>query len=125
MILKNDFYNILEKQNTDSGINFTVNFNVEHFIYKSHFPGNPITPGVCIAQIVKELTEELTRVDLFLKIAKNIKFTQIINPLQHPKVTFALNNPQKFDNGFKVNAIVKNENETFAKLILQFTKKRA
>ena len=121
MTLKDNFYNILEQQNTDSGINFTVHFNAEHFIYAAHFPGNPITPGVCITQIVKELTEELTQTSLFLKIVKNIKFTQVINPLQHSKVIFALTNLQEDESGYKVSAVVMNESDIFAKLSLQFT----
>ena len=121
MTLKNEFYTIVERQDTDSGINFTVQFNAEHFIYAAHFSGNPITPGVCITQIVKELTEELTQTSLFLKIVKNIKFTQVINPLQHSQVTFALTNPQEEKNGYKISAVVKNESEIFAKLSLQFT----
>ena len=123
MTLKNDFYHIVERQNTDSGVNFIVRFNADHFIYAAHFPGNPITPGVCITQMVKELTEELTQFPLFLKIVKNIKFTQVINPLQHPKVSFALTTPQEDENGYKVSATVKNDSEIFAKLSLLFTRK--
>ena len=121
MTLKNEFYTIKERQNTDNGVNFTVLFNAEHFIYATHFPGNPITPGVCIIQIVKELTEELLQTSLFLKIVKNIKFTQVINPLQHSKVIFALNNLQEYENGYKVSAIVKNNDAVFTKLSLFFT----
>ena len=120
MILKNEFYTIVERQNTDNDVNFTVQFNTEHFIYAAHFPGNPITPGVCIIQIVKELTEELLQKSLFLKIVKNIKFTQVINPLQHSKVAFVLNNPQEVENGYKISAIVKNNDVVFAKLSLFF-----
>ena len=123
MTLKNEFYKVVEQQNTDNGVNFTVNFNAKHFIYAAHFPGNPITPGVCITQIVKEFTEELVQTPLFLKIVNNIKFTQVINPLQHPKVTFSLTTPQEDENGYKVNAVVKNESDVFAKMSLRFVTK--
>ena len=121
MILKNEFYTIVERQNTDNGVNFTILFNGEHFIYAAHFPGNPISPGVCITQIVKELTEELVQKPLFLKIVKNIKFTQVINPLQHSKVTFVLSNLQEYENGYKISAIVQNNDVVFAKLSLFLT----
>ena len=121
MILKNDFYNIIERQNTDSGVHFIVHLNADHFIYAAHFPGNPITPGVCITQMVKELTEELVQAPLFLSVVKNIKFTQVINPLQHPKVTFMLSAPQKHEAGYKVTASVENKGEIFAKMSLLFT----
>ena len=123
MKLKNDFYSITKTQRTDKGVNFAVRFNADHFIYAAHFPGNPVTPGVCIAQIVKELTEELLQMSLFLMVAKNIKFTQVINPLQHPNVTFTLSIPQADEVGYKVSAVVESGSEVFAKLSLQLTKK--
>ena len=116
-----DFYQIKEIQHTGNGVTFTVHFNANHFIYAAHFPGNPITPGVCITQIVKELTEELVQAPLFLKIVKNLKFTQVINPLQHPEVNFILSNPQKDETGYRVTASVESNGEVFAKMSLQFT----
>ena len=122
MKLKNDFYTIRETQNTDKGANFVVHLNADHFIYAAHFPGNPITPGVCLAQIVKELTEELVQVPLFLKVVKNIKFMQIINPLLHDEVTFALSVQQESEGGYKVSANIESGSETFSKMSLQFLK---
>ena len=34
-----------------------ITLNPAHPIFAGHFPGNPITPGVCMLQIIKELTE--------------------------------------------------------------------
>jgi len=120
MTLKNDFYSVTKTHHTDKGVNFTIHLNADHFIYKAHFPGNPITPGVCITQIVKELTEELVQKSLFLKVVKNIKFTQIINPLQHPDVTFVVSTPREEENSYKVSASVEYGSEMFAKLSLMF-----
>jgi 3-hydroxyacyl-[acyl-carrier-protein] dehydratase len=120
MKLKDDFYRIAKTQRTENGVNFTIQFNADHFIYAAHFPGNPITPGVCITQVVKELTEELVQAPLFLKVVKNIKFTQVINPLQHTEVTFALSTPQSDGIGYKVSASVESSSAVFAKLSLYF-----
>ncbi len=32
-----------------------ISFNPEHNIYKGHFPGLPITPGVCQVKWVKDV----------------------------------------------------------------------
>ena len=124
MILKDNFYHIKEIQRSDIGVKFLVHLNVEHFIYAAHFPKNPITPGVCIVQIVKELTEELLQTSLFLKTVINIKFTQVINPLTHTEVTFALSVPKKDDDGYRVSAGVERNDEIFARLSLQFVCKK-
>ena len=118
MKLKDDFYFIKQTEYTDKGVNYTVALNASHFIYAAHFPGNPVTPGACLTQMAKELTEELIQAPLFLKVVKNIKFTQVINPLLYPEVNFALVVAQENEHVFKINVGVACGNETFAKLSL-------
>lgn len=86
-----DFYTLENYQKTDDG-NFSANIklNENHEIFKGHFPGNPVTPGVCMMQIVKELTEEFTGKKLFLKSASNVKFMAIINPFETPDLQLQL-----------------------------------
>ncbi|MDR6515221.1 3-hydroxyacyl-ACP dehydratase [Chryseobacterium camelliae] len=86
-----NFYTIQSIDRTENG-NFTARIilNKDHDIFKGHFPGNPVTPGVCMMQIVKELTEECTGTQLFLKSASNVKFMAIINPFETPELTLQL-----------------------------------
>ncbi|MDH6251319.1 3-hydroxyacyl-[acyl-carrier-protein] dehydratase [Chryseobacterium sp. H1D6B] len=86
-----DFYTLQSYEKGENG-SFTANItlNKDHEIFKGHFPGNPVTPGVCMMQIVKELTEEFTGSSLFLKSASNVKFMAIINPFETPDLTLQL-----------------------------------
>ncbi len=86
-----DFYTLENYQKNDDG-NFLANIklNENHEIFKGHFPGNPVTPGVCMMQIVKELTEEFTGKKLSLKSASNVKFMAIINPYETPNLQLQL-----------------------------------
>jgi 3-hydroxyacyl-[acyl-carrier-protein] dehydratase len=86
-----DFYTLESYKKTENG-NFIANIslNKDHDIFKGHFPGNPVTPGVCMMQIVKELTEEFTDRKLFLKSASNVKFMAIINPFETPDLKLQL-----------------------------------
>jgi 3-hydroxyacyl-[acyl-carrier-protein] dehydratase len=65
---------------SQSNIRFHVRLNKEHNIYKGHFPSNPIVPGVCMIQIIKELLTKHIGKNIFLKKADNIKFIHSINP---------------------------------------------
>ncbi len=67
-----------------------ITINRDHEIFKGHFPGNPVMPGVCMIQIIKELTEEVVGKKLFLAVSSNIKFMAIINPETHPDLTLVL-----------------------------------
>jgi len=86
-----DFYTLKSSEKSENG-SFTahISLNKNHDIFKGHFPGNPVTPGVCMMQIVKELTEEFTGKKLFLKSASNVKFMAIINPFETPDLTLQL-----------------------------------
>ncbi|KMQ66891.1 3-hydroxyacyl-ACP dehydratase [Chryseobacterium angstadtii] len=86
-----DFYALESYEKGENG-SFTANIhlNKDHDIFKGHFPGNPVTPGVCMMQIVKELTEEFTASKLFLKSASNVKFMAIINPFETPDLKLQL-----------------------------------
>ena len=80
MILNNNLYTIVRKEQTTTGISYIIHLNAQHFIYEAHFPGEPVTPGVCILQIAQELLSEETELDLSLKKIKNAKFTAVIAP---------------------------------------------
>lgn len=69
----------------------TIQLNKEHPIFKGHFPGNPVMPGVCMIQIIKELTEKATGTQLFLRVSSNIKFMAIINPEKNDILHLILN----------------------------------
>lgn len=86
-----DFYTLKSSEKSENGsCTAHISLNKNHDIFKGHFPGNPVTPGVCMMQIVKELTEEFTGKKLFLKSASNVKFMAIINPFETPDLTLQL-----------------------------------
>ncbi len=79
MLIK-DLYTVQSFEENDTGVTATIQIHKEHEIFKGHFPGNPVMPGVCMMQIIKELTEKATDKELFLSVSSNIKFMAIINP---------------------------------------------
>lgn len=86
MLLK-DFYSVVSLDKADEK-NYVVciRLNKNHEIFKGHFPDNPVTPGVCMMQIVKELTERFTGKKLFMSQVSNVKFMALINPELHPEL---------------------------------------
>ncbi len=94
MKLKNNLYKIISKEEVNSIFNYTVELNSSCVIYEAHFPGEPITPGVCIVQIGKEVIEDLlleqSSASRRLEIikAKNIKFLSVISPNETPILTY-------------------------------------
>ncbi|MCM4169023.1 hypothetical protein KCTC52924_00213 [Arenibacter antarcticus] len=75
---------------TERGITAQIKINPRHPIFDGHFPGKPVMPGVCMIQIIKELTERALEKELFLSIASNVKFMAIINPTTDPVLRLEL-----------------------------------
>ena len=96
-------YTTEEFQKKDKGISAQIKLNPKHEIFKGHFPGKPIMPGVCMIQIIKELTERSLGKDLFLSIATNVKFMAIINPEINPILLIDID-LSKTDGLFKVKS---------------------
>ncbi len=80
-MLQNSFYTLKNLDFSDKAIiKAIIEINPEHNIFKGHFPGNPVVPGVCIIQLMKEVLEEAFDKKLRLEKGTNIKFLEIINP---------------------------------------------
>lgn len=105
MLLK-DFYTVNEIAVADQSATAKITINKEHKVFKGHFPGNPVTPGVCMMQIIKELTEEIVGEKLFMESCSNVKFMAIINPELTPVLHLDLS-ISKDDNLVKVKNATK------------------
>lgn len=91
MILEN-FYTIENKIVDEDKVNYTfeIMINNKHNIFKGHFPGNPVMPGVCMMQIIKEITQSIVGQKLFMEKCSNVKFLALINPDTNPNLTLEL-----------------------------------
>ncbi|OXA94401.1 hotdog family protein [Flavobacterium hercynium] len=102
MVLKN-FYTILSEEKTgDAKYNIRILVNANHEVFKGHFPGNPIMPGVCMIQIIKELTEKITESTLMIQTLANVKFMALINPEVSPELRLELDITTTEDDLIKV-----------------------
>ena len=93
MKLLNSLYHILSKDMSESSFSYDIHLDATHFIYQAHFPGNPITPGVCIIQIAKELMEEhyqqqfrIQQQQFRIQKVLNVKFLNVISPIDTPSI---------------------------------------
>ena len=126
MKLKNNLYKIISKEEVNSIFNYTVELNPSCVIYQAHFPGEPITPGVCIVQIGKEVIEDLlleqSSVSRRLEIikAKNIKFLSVISPNETPILTYQVRKLVFSDDKMTIETqiVVNSDDKSMAKISL-------
>jgi len=106
------FYSVKEFNFTDNQLKAIIELNPEHDVFKGHFPNNPVTPGVCMLQILKELTEQATNTNLFIKECSNVKFMALINPEVNAVLAITID-INKVEENFKIKASA-SFNETVA-----------
>ncbi len=111
-MLKNDFYTCHNEVAEGNQISCQVVYNTDHAIFKGHFPGNPVVPGVCMIEMVKELLQEQVHEQLLLKSSGNIKFLNLITPGIQPNLKIDW---KKNEEGYAVKASIFNESSVFFK----------
>ena len=105
MLLDNYFY--IEKQEKDEeGFLFLVRLNTEHPIFNGHFPGNPISPGVCNIQMIKECAERIMGCQLTLDNIKQCKFSNLIIPSSELRITISIRLQQIEGDRIKLHGII-------------------
>jgi 3-hydroxyacyl-[acyl-carrier-protein] dehydratase len=113
-MLLSDFYFVLSNTCTDTTVSASIRFNRDHPIFNGHFPGNPIVPGVCMLEIVRQLVEQSTNTKLLISEGDNIKFLNMIDPGQYETVQVDVNFKQSTGN-YAVNATIISGELTFFK----------
>ena len=82
-MLKDDFFTVSSIQKENNSFKIVLELNTIHKIFERHFPGQPVVPGACMLQMVKEVTEIILDKKVQLTKADNLKFLQLINPNEH------------------------------------------
>ncbi|MDR3260643.1 MAG: glycosyltransferase [Tannerella sp.] len=119
MILKDDFYTLQERTETDGGWVCRLSLNASHPVYRAHFPGHPVTPGVCIIQLAQEVASVCYSKSFFLSGVKNVKFLRIIDPLEQREIFVHLLSCKTDGQGrCVVSAAIKKEAVVFSSLTL-------
>lgn len=99
----------------ETEISASLTLNESHEIFKGHFPGQPVVPGVCMMQSIKELVERHAGKKMTLVEADNMKFLSVIDPRENKEIQAKISY-SKNDSQLSVNASLFAGTVTFFKL---------
>lgn len=119
-MLLNNFYTVTGITQQENSLQATIQIDPEHDIFKGHFPGQPVVPGVCMVQIVKEFMEQGTDMPLLFSKGHQLKFLRLLVPAAGATVTVNLSWKQE-EAGYNTQADFKRETEAIFKLSGVFT----
>lgn len=89
-MLENTYYKMISEHRADDAVVFEVALLPDHPVYAGHFPGNPVSPGVCNMQMLKELAERIVDKPLFLSYIDKYRLMEVITPAKHPCLTITM-----------------------------------
>jgi 3-hydroxyacyl-[acyl-carrier-protein] dehydratase len=79
-MLLNNFFTINDLEAEGFDIKATLIIKADHKIFEGHFPGQPVVPGVCMMQMIKEVMEKVMGKKTALSKAYDMKFLSVIDP---------------------------------------------
>lgn len=98
-----------------------VELERNHPIYRAHFPGNPITPGVCIVQMVGEMIADQLGVDsVCLQKVVNLKFISPISPIAEPVIDFTFSSIEWQDGEVKTKGTITAKSRVMTKFSIVY-----
>jgi 3-hydroxyacyl-[acyl-carrier-protein] dehydratase len=114
-MLQGDLFTITTLNTENNTVNAVLQIDAGHRIFEGHFPGQPVVPGVCMMQMVKEVMEQVLGRHTRLVKADHLKFLSMVNPKENNTITAQLKYTQNENNEIQVNGSLLNGTATCLK----------
>lgn len=105
MNLENNYYALIGMCIDGTSGVFHIALRPDCEVYRGHFPGNPVCPGVCNIQTIKECAERLVGCRLHIGSIRRCRLTAVATPATCPKLSVKIS-LQPTENGYAVTATV-------------------
>lgn len=113
MLLKDKFYKVINEEKDGTTGKYTVAILPDCNVYDGHFPGDPVCPGVCNIETIKECAMMLTGKDLHIKAIKQCRLTAIATPAVCPEVIISINTTPNADGSYLVIANISDDKQSY------------
>jgi 3-hydroxyacyl-[acyl-carrier-protein] dehydratase len=104
MELTTDIFQIVNLERSDEKILATLSINDQSEIFKGHFPNQPVVPGACMLQLVKDILEAAFEKPLQLLKAEQLKFITMLVPGNEQELTLDISYKILEDGNIKTTA---------------------
>lgn len=112
MFLENKFYKILSEAKHSDSATYRVAILPDCNVYDGHFPGDPVCPGVCNIETIKECASKLVGKLLRISSIKQCRLTAIATPTVCPEVNINISAQPK-EEDYIVTATIADDKQTY------------
>lgn len=112
MFLENKYYELVGIVREGEEARFRIRLLPECEVYRGHFPGNPVCPGVCNIEVVRECAMRLSGRKLFISHVKQCRLTAVATPAECSELDVVLR-MQPGEGAFAVSAKMMDGGKTY------------
>lgn len=112
MLLENRYYEITDIRTTSREGMFRIRLLPDCDVYRGHFPGRPVCPGVCNIEVIKECAVLLSGRKLSISTIRQCRFTTVASPSICPELDVAVSLLPAGD-GYVVSARISDKERTY------------
>lgn len=114
MLLENKYYHLIRVEDSESPLTKTYHLalNLDCDVYRGHFPGNPVCPGVCNIETIKECAMMLTGKKLLISTIKQCRLTAVATPSICPEISVKIT-ATEVQQGYMILATIADAHQTY------------
>ena len=114
-------YSVLKVRENKDDINYLIDIDFSHPVFKGHFPEKSVLPGVMMCDIVRHLSSDQLGIKVQLILAKNIKFLRMIIPSKDNTYNVKISIIE--EERYNIKAIISQNEDTYFKLNGEYRRK--
>ncbi|MGB4906307.1 MAG: hypothetical protein WBO91_15225, partial [Saprospiraceae bacterium] len=99
---------------------FKIRLDADHPIFKGHFPGQPVLPGVMILKIITSCVSLSQKKNLLISKVKQCKFLNFVDPIINPELFLDIE-IYGTDSPLDVKAVLRSNEVVFSKVSISLT----
>jgi 3-hydroxyacyl-[acyl-carrier-protein] dehydratase len=118
MLLQDHYYSFVvapESTPADGQARYTVRLLPDCDLYRGHFPGHPVCPGICNVELLRECAMKAIGQSLHIAAIKKCRFTKVATPQTESLLTADLSWQATAD-GFALRASLSHEGSLYVEM---------
>ena len=112
MKLESNYYKLISMHSNGMNGVFYIALQPDCEVYRGHFPDNPVCPGVCNIQTIKECAERLTGKRLHIAGIRRCRLTALVTPATCPELEVKIN-LLPTETGYDITATISDTKRTY------------
>lgn len=116
-----EYYSIVSSSVEGLSGLFHVRLNPDCEVYEGHFPGTPVSPGVCNIRMVLECAEQAAGHALRMRKLNRCRFTTLLTPQTHPELNIRISLQPKDEGVYTLTGTIGKGEEEYQTLKAEVT----